>query len=92
MLKILIYWYCHQEMFIRWGNSCSDNCYVTNRVKQGSILSPALFHVYMNDLSLSQNQSGVVGSLGDNLVNHICYTDHLCLIAISSSGMQHLLG
>ena len=43
-------------MFIRWSNSCLDKFYVTNEVKQGGILSPALFNVYMNDLRLSLNQ------------------------------------
>ena len=78
-------------MFIRWGNSCSNKFYVTNGVKQGGILSPALFNVYMNNLSLTLNQSGIGGFLGDSLVNHICYADDLCLITLSSSGMQHLL-
>ena len=45
----------------------------------------------MNDLSSSLNQSGIGGSLRDNLINHICYAHDLCLIALSSSGMQHLL-
>ena len=26
-----------------------------------------------------------------NIVNHLCYADNLCLISLSSSGMQHLL-
>ena len=78
-------------MFIRWGNSCSNKFHVPNGVKQGGILSSALFNVYMNNLSVTLNQSGIGGFLGDSLVNHICYADDLCLIALSSSGMQHLL-
>ena len=78
-------------MFIRWGNSCSTKFCVTNGVKQGGILSPALFNVYMNNLSVSLNHSGIGGSLGGNLINHLCYADDLCLIAFSSSGMQCLL-
>ena len=78
-------------MFIRWGNFCSTKFRVTNGVKQGGILSPALFNVYMNNLSVSLNHSGIGGSLGGNLINHLCYADDLCLIALSSSGMQCLL-
>ena len=78
-------------MFIRWGNSCSTKHLVTNGVKQGGILSSSLFNVYMNNLSLSLNHSGVGGSLGDNLINHLCYADDLCLMALSSPGMQKLL-
>ena len=68
IVKMLVYWYSHQEMFIRWGNSCSNKFYVTNEVKQGGILSPALFNVYMNNLSVTLNQSGIGGFLGDSLV------------------------
>ena len=91
IVKILVYWYSHQEMLIRCCNSCSNKFYVMNGVKQGGILSPALFNVYMNNLSVPLNQSGISGSLGDKLVNHICYADDLCLIALNSSRMQHLL-
>ena len=83
IVQILVYWYSHQEMYIWWGNACSNKFYVTNGVKQGGILSPALFKPL--------NQSGIGGFLGDSLVNHICYADDLCLFALSSSGMQHLL-
>ena len=59
--------------------------------QQGGILSPAPYNVYINNISVSLNQCGIGGSFGDNLVNHICYADDLCLIALSSSRMQHLL-
>ena len=78
-------------MFIQWGNSCSNKFYVTNGVKQGGILSPVLCNVYMNNFSVTLNQSVIGGFLGDSLVNHICHADDLCLIALSSSRMQHFL-
>ena len=46
----------------------------------------------MNSLSVSLNHSGIGGSLGENRINHLCYANDLCLIALSSSGMQCLLG
>ena len=76
-------------MFIRWSNSCTTIFLVTNGVKQGGILSSSLFNVYMNNLSLSLNHSGIRGSLGDNLFNHLCYADDLCIITLSSSVMQN---
>ena len=63
IVKILVYWYSHQKMFILWGNSCSNKFYIKNGVKQGGILSPFLFNVYMNNLSVTLNQSGISGSL-----------------------------
>ena len=37
-------------MMVRWNGSPSDKFDVTNGVKQGRILSPLLFSVYLNDL------------------------------------------
>ena len=54
-----------------WGNSCPGKFNVTNCVKQGDILSPTLFHVYMNNLSVLLSQSGIGGFFGDDLINHI---------------------
>ena len=45
----------------------------------------------MNNVIVSLNHSCIDGSLGGNLINHLCYADDLCLIALSSSGMQCLL-
>ena len=47
--KLLAYWYSHQ----RWGNSCSKKIVITTGVKQGGILSPAVFNAYMNNLSVT---------------------------------------
>ena len=63
IISILVYWYSRQEMYIRWGNSYSTKFRVTNGVKQRGILSPALFNVYMNNLSVSLNHSDIGDSL-----------------------------
>ena len=87
IISILVYWYSRLEIFIR----CSTKFRVTNGVRQGGILSPAFFNVYMNNLSVSLDHSGIGSSLGGNLIIHLCYVDDLCLIALSLSGMQCLL-
>ena len=78
-------------MFVRWGDTCSVSFCVTKSVKQGGIISPMLFNLYMDDLSLPLNCSGIGGNIGTTLISHLCYPDDLCLISLSSSGMQQLL-
>ena len=78
-------------MCIRWGNTFSSLFSVSNGVKQGGILSPALFNIYMDGLSTSLNSSNIGGHIGGNLLNHLCYAGDMCLISLSSSGMQRLL-
>ena len=50
-----------------------------------------LFNVYMDQLSIKLNQSSIGGNIGGHLIHHLCYADDLCLISLSSAGMQKLL-
>ena len=43
LVKILAFWYAHQSMYVRWGNSISATFNVSKGVMQGSILSPRSF-------------------------------------------------
>ena len=64
---------------------------VSNGVKQGGVISLVLFNVYMDDLSCVLNCSNIGGRIGGEIVNHLSYADDLCLICLSSAGMQKLL-
>ena len=50
-------------MFVRWGDTISTQFTVANGVKQGGVISPILFNVYMDDLSTALNSSGIGGYL-----------------------------
>ena len=78
-------------MHIRWGNTFSTSFCMSNSVKQGGIISPDLFNVYMHDLSCELNCSNIGGRIGREIVNHLSYADDLGLICLSSAGMQKLL-
>ena len=45
----------------------------------------------MDHLSTSSNSSNIGGHIGGNLLNNLCYADDMCLISLSSAGMQRLL-
>ena len=61
-------------------------------MRQGGILSPKLFIVYMDGLSDQLNNSNIGGNFGSGqLVNHIRYADDMCLLSFSLAGMQKLL-
>ena len=45
----------------------------------------------MDDLSCVLNRSNIGGRIGGEIVNHLSYADDLCLICLSSAGMQKLL-
>ena len=73
ILRILSYWYKNQDMCIRWGDAYSAKFKVTNGVRQGGILSPYLFNVYVDELSEEVNKCNVGCNLNGLLINHIMY-------------------
>ena len=48
-------------MSVRWGDTISTQFTVANGAKQGGVISPILFNVYMDDLSTALNSSGIGG-------------------------------
>ena len=55
IVRILVYWYTFQKVSIRWGSTISADFTVGNGVRQGGILSPHLFNIYMDELSSKLN-------------------------------------
>ena len=91
ILRILIYWYKNQDMCIRWGDAYSAKFKVTNGVRQGGILSPHLFNVYVDEMSEELNKCNVGCNINEHLINHIMYADDLVPISPSSAGLSQLL-
>ena len=50
IVRILVFWYETQQMCVRWGSHVSDHIDVSNGVRQGVILFPYLFSVYIHIL------------------------------------------
>ena len=78
-------------MYNKWGSTFSGKFHVTNGVRQGGVLSPLLFNVYVNELSDCLNKSGIGRSLNGTIINHMLYADDTCIISLSSAGLQQLL-
>ena len=91
LVRILIYWYTNQTMTIRWGSMMSESFNVSNGVRQGGILSPYLFNIYMNDLSLRLKKHYAGCKIANQIINHLFYADDLALMCPSQMGLQELL-
>ena len=57
----------------------------------GSVLSPALFSVYVDDLLHRLRKSGLGCHVGGLFAGAVGYADDLLLLAPSRSGMERLL-
>ena len=64
---------------------------ISNGVRQGGILSPVLFSIYMDDLSVFLSQCGIGCHIDDLCINHVFYADDLCLMASCAIALQELI-
>ena len=75
----------------RFGHSFSELFTVSNGVKQGGILSPHLFNVYMDDLSVNLNKLQIGCLYVATIMNHVMYADDLYICSPSVSGLRKLI-
>ena len=64
---------------------------ITNGVRQGGILSPKLFSIYMDDLSKILNDNGIGCHVDNVCVNHVFTLMIYVLMAPSAIAFQQLL-
>ncbi len=91
LVRSLAFWYCNQTFTVRWGSALSTPFYVVNGVRQGGILSPHLYNVYIDGLShmLCKTHAGCY--INGTCVNHFVYADDTVILAPSAQGLQDLL-
>ena len=91
LIRFFLSWYKEQRMCVRWGSTFSDSFPVTNGVRQGDVLSPILFTLYMDDLLMDLKSQGV-GCFWDSFfAGALCYADDLVLLAPSPSALRIMI-
>ena len=93
ILRLLLSWYKEQTLSVRWNLSYSEPFNVTNGVRQGGVLSPILFTVYLDELHMLLRLSnlGIGCHFGNHFVGGVGYADDVALLAPSPSAMRGLL-
>ena len=74
-------------MQVKWGTNYSFPFTITKGVRQGGVLSPYVFAVYLDELSMIQGGM----HWGNMVVNHLMFADDICVFSPSISGSQCLL-
>ena len=80
VLRFIMNMYIPQKMQVRFSNSLSNQFTVGNGVKQGGVLSPILFTVYIDKLMKILKQRNVGCKLGNKLLGVFVYADDLTLL------------
>ena len=90
-LRFLIHSYCNQKMRIKWNAAISDSFDTSNGVKQGGVLSPLLFNVYLDELILLLREQGVGCHMNGMFVGAFCYADDVTLLAPTGMALNAML-
>jgi len=90
-LRLIMSMYQEQKVCTSWLDSKSEYFDCLNGVKQGGVLSPLLFTIYMDVLLDKLQKNGVGCWLQNQFFGCLCYADDLCLLCPSVTGLQKML-
>lgn len=90
-IRLLACWYSTQVTSVRWQNTESVSFRIANGVRQGGILSPFLFRLYIRDLISSITSLRLGCNFAGTMINLLCFADDMVLLAPSWSGLQILI-
>ena len=89
--RLLLCLYNKQMLCVKWGNYISEYCTVSNGVKQGGVLSPLLFSVYIDELFNRLKLCGYGCYVGNVYIGAIGYADDCMLLSPTITSMTHQL-
>ena len=91
IVRLLLNMYINQKLQVKWNSCISTKFNVTNGVRQGGILSPMFFSVYIDDLLIKLKNNAVGCHIGNHYVGALGYADDLILLCPSVSGMRKMI-
>ena len=91
LLSMLENWFTLCSTCVRWGDLYSNYIKLVCGVRQGGVLSPCLFAVYINEVINVINSSGCGCNFGILATNIFLYADDILLLAPSVSALQRLV-
>ena len=90
-LDTIIFWYSELRCRVRWGDTLSSWFDVKAGVRQGGVLSPVLYCIYVDELVEILKATGIGCHLKNLFLSILLYADDMALLAPSQKGLQKLL-
>ena len=91
LLDVIISWYDGLQCRVKWGNQFSEWFSITAGVRQGGVLSPDLYSIYVDELLNQLQKCGKGCYFRDIFVAALFYADDMAVLAPSIKGLEFLL-
>ena len=91
IVRLLLDSYIRQELCINWDNYKSQYFTVSNGVKQGGVLSPILFTLYIDDLLIQLQKSNLGCNFNGIYAGVLGYADDLTLLSPSLHALNRMI-
>lgn len=90
-INVIVNWYAKLSVVVKWNNCNSSTLSVLSGVRQGGLLSPILFNLYVNNMISSLRNKKYGCHLGNVYLGCIMYADDLLLLSGSVMELQRML-
>ena len=90
-IRLLIHMYTNQKLNVNWNGSLSADFKVSNGVRQGGILSPMLFGIYIDGLLTKLQNNGIGCHIGQIFLGSFGYADDVILLCPSLFGIKKMI-
>jgi len=90
LLLAIKFFYCQPEVCVRVNGKQSKPFHVGVGLRQGCVLSPLLFIIYMNWID-KRFQTNECATIGNYKSNRLLFADDLVLLSFTEPGLQHAL-
>ena len=91
VLRLLATMYIEMKGKVRWGQFESGEFKVFNGIKQGAVLSPILFNIYIDSLIKSIHDTSLGCYIGNRPSSIFVYADDIILLSPTKSAMNEII-
>ena len=77
IVRVLLSWYTNSQACVKLDGNCTEFITINSGVKQGGILSPLFYNVYVDDLIIKLKHKNWGGTIGGLYFGTVFYADDI---------------